>query len=360
MDIRARGLEANLGPGFESRRIYRQQRGPLGVARVAAELARFDADVDYLLDLGYVGFIGGVAHRLSRRRRLIVDTGDAMLALVRSTRMRGALGTVATGALEYIGHRAADALVVRGRGHQELLAAQGLSSEWIPDGVDLQAFARQDAEALRRKLGLENQLVVTVLGSSQWSAKLGICYGWELVECLRELREQPVVGLMIGDGSGIRVLEERAREHRLSGRIRFVGRIAHEELAPYLWASDVCLSTQSNDVVGAVRTTGKLPLYLAAGCYVLASDVGEASRVLPPSMRVPYEGVVDLRYPHRLAKRLSQLLENPEQLLERSKSAAIAAEHFDYRRLGARVASLVRREVGLISRPTAGLDLPAQ
>jgi hypothetical protein len=49
---------------------------------------------------------------------------------------------------------------------------------------------------------------------------------------------------------------------------------------------DICLSTQTNDVVGWVRTTGKLPLYLAAGRYVLASRVGEAARVLPEEMLV--------------------------------------------------------------------------
>ena len=39
----------------------------------------------------------------------------------------------------------------------------------------------------------------------------------------------------------------------------------------HLSIMDVCISTQSNDLVGMVRTTGKLPLYLAYGKYVIAN-----------------------------------------------------------------------------------------
>ena len=68
-------------------------------------------------------------------------------------------------------------------------------------------------------------------------------------------------------------------------------------------AIDVCLSTQTNDVIGNVRTTGKLPLYLAAGRFVLASRVGEAARVLPPRCwSIPRR--LDPDYPAKLAERV--------------------------------------------------------
>ena len=69
----------------------------------------------------------------------------------------------------------------------------------------------------------------------------------------------------------------------------FAGRRPLTELPALLAACDICLSTQTNDVPGNVRTTGKLPLYLACGRYILASNVGEAARVLPPEMLVPYD-----------------------------------------------------------------------
>ena len=153
---------------------------------------------------------------------------------------------------------------------------------------------------LRRQLGVEGRLVVGLVGSSVWSEILQTCYGWDLVELMRLLRDEPVAAVMIGGGSGIPVLQARCREYGLEGRVLFLGHTPYEQLPRYLNAMDVCLSTQSNDLVGQVRTTGKLPLYLACGRYVLASRVGEAARVLPDDMLVEYEETVDRAYPERL------------------------------------------------------------
>ena len=73
--------------------------------------------------------------------------------------------------------------------------------------------------------------------------------------------------------------------------MEFAGQVPYAELPGWLHRMDICLSTQTNDVVGWVRTTGKLPLYLAAGRFVLASRVGEAARVLPEEMLVDGEGI---------------------------------------------------------------------
>ena len=75
--------------------------------------------------------------------------------------------------------------------------------------------------------------------------------------------------------------------HRATAAVRrYVNRLEEN-----LGALDVVLSTQSNDVVGQVRTTGKLPLYMANGRFILATDVGEASLVLPDAwLRVTRTG----------------------------------------------------------------------
>src|SRR5439155_17871072 len=108
-----------------------------------------------------------------------------------------------------------------------------------------------------------------------------------------------VKGVVIGDGSGLPILRARCREYGIEDRVLFLGRLPYEELPRYLGLIDVCLSTQTNDLVGQVRTTGKLPLYLAAGRYVLASRVGEAARVLDADMLVDHDGQVDTGYPQR-------------------------------------------------------------
>src|SRR5262249_43404695 len=134
---------------------------------------------------------------------------------------------------------------------------------------------------------LADTLVIGLVGSSVWVPARQTCYGWELVELVRLLRgklSRPVRGVLIGDGSGVDVVRRRCKQYGLEDVIEFAGRVPYAELPARLQAFDICLSTQTNDVIGHVRTTGKLPLYLAAGRFVLASRVGEAARILPEEM----------------------------------------------------------------------------
>lgn len=183
-----------------------------------------------------------------------------------------------------------------------------------------------------------------MIGSSIWSPRLGICYGWELVELIRLLADRPVEGVLIGDGSGIEILQKRCEEYGISGRVHFPGRVAYESLPAHLWGMDICLSTQTNDIPGQVRTTGKLPLYLAAGRFVLASRVGEAARILPEMMLVDYQGQVDRDYPAKLRDRVIALLDEGTNFAFRPECVALAREHFEYDRLALQVRHLVTAE----------------
>ena len=112
-------------------------------------------------------------------------------------------------------------------------------------------------------------------------------------------------------------------------------------LPGYVNCMDVCVSTQTNDVVGQVRTTGKLQLYLACGRFVLASNVGEAARVLPPEMLVEYAPGFDAAYGTRLAERIERLCREPDLLALGKDSREIAEREFAYDRLVSRVLDVV-------------------
>ncbi|MGL6341676.1 MAG: glycosyltransferase, partial [Waterburya sp.] len=87
-----------------------------------------------------------------------------------------------------------------------------------------------------------------------------------------------------------------------------------------------------------VRTTGKLPLYLAYGKYVIATDVGEAKKVLPGvGCLLPYIGVRDNEHPTRLARQIKKLFDQPQLLEISEKSKQIAKDNFDYQMLTRRV-----------------------
>jgi glycosyltransferase involved in cell wall biosynthesis len=350
MGFRARALAARLCQ-FNIRIAYRSRRKIASVVSLFLFLAWVRPTVTYVFDISYSGVLAAGLYRFLFGNRLIIETGDAIVDLVRSTGSRGGLRLWLTRLLENIAFWSADRIVVRGSFHQEWLSRRGVNAEVIQDGVDTRRFSLESARDLRTQYGLDGVLTIGLVGSSVWSEKLQMCYGWELVETLRLLKDKPIKGIMIGNGSGIAHLKARCREYGIEERMVFLGHVPYEDLPRYLSLIDVCLSTQTNDLVGQVRTTGKLPLYLATGRYILASDVGEAARVLEPEMLVPYEGVKDEQYPRKLAARIEHILAHPELLERASENVALAREYFDYSLLAERAADVID---GVIPRPHQG------
>jgi glycosyltransferase involved in cell wall biosynthesis len=341
MDCRALAFARLLSDEFDIR-LFRRLPGSLRATwGFAAELKRFWPRVCYVFDMALAGVGGGLAAKALTRSRLVIDTGDAITALAVALG-RGPLGRLATACLERTSLAVADHVVVRGTYHREWLARRGVTATVIQDGVETDLFMPQDVGALRRELGLADVLTVGLVGVVNWNSRDQSCYGWDLVESLRLLKGQPVVGVLIGDGSGVPHLQERCRRYGIDDHMRFLGRIPYERLPPYLNLMDVCLSTQTDDLIGRVRTTGKLPLYLACGRYVLASRVGEAALVLEDAMLVDYHGAVDPEYPGRLAERLAGLVQDRQRLECGRANVAIARTQFDYALLAERLRGVLR------------------
>ncbi len=351
MGFRARDLASRLTQ-YDISIGYRSRRKIVSILRLFIFLAHLRPACSYVFDITYTGVLSAGFYRLIFGNCLIIETGDAIVELARSDGSRGRFRLWLTKLLERAAFWLADRVVVRGSFHQEWLARQGIHADLIQDGVDTREFAPEDASDLRKQHGLDGALTVGLIGSSIWSEKLQMCYGWELVEALHLLKDSRVKGVMIGNGSGIPHLKTKCREYGLQDEIIFLDHVPYEQLPRYLNLIDVCLSTQTNDLVGQVRTTGKLPLYLAAGRYILASHVGEAGRLLEPEMLVPYAGVKDEEYPQKLAARIHTILAHPE-ILERAESnVEIARKHFDYSILAERAGDVI--EAAITSRRKTG------
>jgi glycosyltransferase involved in cell wall biosynthesis len=343
LDARARGLTGPLQHRHRFELHHRTEHKVASVAILSQALLRSAYDVVWVLDLAYSGFAAALVARVGRRTPFVIDTGDAITALGRSLG-RGPIALGATAALEWAGHHSASWLVVRGTEHRSLLAAHGLHRvEVVQDGVDPSLFRPVAADALRARLGAKGALTVGVVGSVVWNERHGIAYGWDLVELLGLVRDERVRGILVGDGDGLARLQERARRLGVESRIAWVGRVPYGALPEHICAMDICISTQSNDLVGRVRTTGKLPLYMACGRYVLASDVGEARLVLPDEMRLPYEGVRDERWPSRLAERVEAFLTDPDLLAHGAANRARAIATFDHDVLARRLELVLER-----------------
>jgi len=340
MGIRARSFAERLP--FEIHIVYRSANKGYAILRNLVNLARFRPALCYVFDMGFSGVLAAGMFRMISRCRVIVDTGDAIYELSRSAG-RGRVGVFLTKHLERYALAISDRVVVRSHPHQEFLASRGIHADVFPDGVDLQQFQPRAEDGLRRQFGLDGCLVAGTLGSLIWNSRLDMCYGWELVEVIHRLRHLAIKGLVIGDGTGLARLKERCDVLGIADRIVFAGRIPYDDLPRYLNLMDICLSTQTNDAVGQVRTTGKLPLYLACGRFVLATAVGEAARVLPDEMLVTYNGIKDPDYPERLAARVQALLEHPDRIQQSSESVALARAHFDYNTLAARLRETIEQ-----------------
>jgi len=343
MAYRARALAKHLRSRYDIQFAYRTGNKILAMLRFAQFLRELRPQVTYVFDMSYSGVLGAWCHRLLFRNRLIIECGDSIYELMRSTGNRGRLGLWLTRRLENFSLRVADRIVVRGRYHRQYLKARGVPADVIQDGVDTTEFTVLSNTELRKEYRLEETLTVGLVGSSVWSDKLGTCYGWELVELLRLLPDAPIKGVVIGDGTGIPHLKARCCEYGLEDRMLFLGHVPHPELPRYLNLIDVCLATQTNDLVGQVRTSGKLPLYLATGRYVLATNVGEAALVLEPEMLVPYDGVQDPAYPARLAERVKAILSDRQKLANGIRNVALAKEYFEYSKLALRLGDVIER-----------------
>jgi GT2 family glycosyltransferase len=327
---RVRGEQ--LLAGLPSRVISRD-RGALRIALAALSSGSCNL---YLVDVVKTTTVAAVLGRL-RGRRVIVDTGDAAFALARSLGDRSFIGLLAVGVGEWLALRCASHTVVRGRGHVPLVPGPATH---IPDLVPPGA-GPVPAEDLRRKLNLEGSYVVGLLGSLILSRQLGVSYGWDLVEALVHT-DPRVSALIVGDGSGRAVLEARARELGVAERCRFVGAVGPERVCEYVCAMDAALSTQTNDLVGQVRTTGKLPLYLACERPVLATHVGEAARLLGPhGWTIPYRGRLDRGYPPRLAERIEAWRADSDGEARRRALAGRLAGEFDQATMRKRLRELL-------------------
>lgn len=316
--IRARGLAGPL-PAESVRFLYRTDDKRKTFRAWEKEIEEWQPDLLYLLNTAMPGCLLALKQRVLHNRPFLLDTGDVIYEMAKSAGTTPWWKLAGLSLFEDLTQDYAAGIIVRGSKHREYLRQQGYHNvHLIRDGCSPAAPPTPESVTqLRKDLGLTAPLIVGLMGSLTFSPTLKICYGWDLVEALAKLPVDQVQCVIIGDGNGRAWLEDKARRLGVHSRIKFCGRIPYEQVPLYLRVMDVALSTQTNNLAGQVRTTGKLPEYMAAGCYILASKVGDAELLLPPGMVLEYNGTVDRKYPARLAAKIRELSRNPELLQER-------------------------------------------
>jgi glycosyltransferase involved in cell wall biosynthesis len=138
--------------------------------------------------------------------------------------------------------RDADAVICVAAALKDELVRLGASAGKISvlrNGVDLKLFRPLDRGALRRSLGLKGDVIASV-------GHLTERKGHHLV--IEALAQIPHATLVIaGAGEERDALERQASAAGLSGRVRFLGSIAHERLAEIYNAADVLALASSRE-----------------------------------------------------------------------------------------------------------------
>jgi glycosyltransferase involved in cell wall biosynthesis len=344
MGLRARHLVHFLKERFQVDILYREAGKLHELRRFFQFIRAHRPDLIYVMNVGYAG--GGAALAAKGRYGIpyVLDHGDPSYDLLKNSG-RPVWESWLVRAAEWTMLRTADALIARGASLAESIRQfRSREVHFLPDGVDITRFKPVDVSDMRRQLGLDGMLTIGVVGSIVWSSRHQMCYGWDIVEAIRHLKNEPVKGVIVGDGTGLPHLKARAETHGILDRLCFTGRVPHEDVPRYINLMDVCVSTQTNDSVGQSRTTAKLPEYLACGRFIIATDVGGAREVVGENgFLIPYNGVYDAEHPGRLAERVGWLLKHPEVLSQGLKGVDIARKRFEYRQLARQLAEIFER-----------------
>ena len=190
----------------------------------------------------------------------------------------------------------------------------------------------------RQRLGLPEDLPILLLVS-----RLDHFKGLHLLPAVLErLREVPLLLLVVGTGPLERRLRRELGDRGLLSRVRFLGYVPHEELAPVYSAADLYLGL-------ADLTTCTRPVVeaLSLGVPVVAWDLLESRPCLGNSPGVVWvpPGRVD-----RFAEEVAALLKDPERRQHLGRRAEVhARRHFPTEReVALREVRILEEVAGLV------------
>jgi glycosyltransferase involved in cell wall biosynthesis len=170
----------------------------------------------------------------------------------------------------------------------------GIAAEKIivlRNGVDAALFAPLDRQRVRRDLGITRQTMVAV-GNVLESKGQDIA-----IRSLTHLDDTEL--LIVGTGSDEKKFAGLAESLGVANRVRFVGRVPHEELARYFNAADVSVLASMREGWPNVLLES-----LACGTPVVASNVGG----VPEIITTPNVGrIMKKRTPEALADAVRDL-----------------------------------------------------
>ncbi len=256
------------------------------------------------------GIAGLIASRL-RRKPMLLDCDDFEAG---SNRFSGGWQQRIVAVFEDNLPRQADVVVtVNTRFMESRLEGLGVSPSrivYVPNGVERTRFGdtsqiETTAAALRKALGLTGHPVVLYAGSLSLANHAVDLLLMAFAELLRDV--PGAVLLLVGGGEDLDLLKRQARDAGLYDRVRFVGRVAPDEVAAYYRLADVSVDPVRDDPASRARSPLKLFESWAMDTPFVTADVGDRAALLgcPPA-----GGLAVDDSPESLAEQLRIVLQN--------------------------------------------------
>lgn len=227
--------------------------------------------------------------------------------------------------LETHAARKADAVAVICEGLRRDLIARGIASDKImvaPNGVDMSLFGRPPVPnaAFARSLGLEEAEVVGFIGSFYDYEGLD-----DLIAAMPALveRRPRVQLLLVGGGPMEGALKALAEASPAAERIRFVGRVPHEEVERYYALIDILAYPRKPMRLTELVTPLKPLEAMAQLKLVAASDVGGHRELIEDGVTGTLFTAGD---PRACAEALADLFERREDWGRRRETARTYVE----------------------------------
>ena len=145
-----------------------------------------------------------------------------------------------------------------------------------------------------------------------------------LLDAANLLREEPVIFHVVGDGSELSRLKQRAAAEGLPN-VRFYGRRPVEEMPALYQQADALLVTMKNDSVLSLTLPGKVQSYMASGKPILGSVGGETARVIAEA---GCGFCAEPENPQAFADVVKAFLSEPDRERLGERAAAYYAAHF--------------------------------
>jgi colanic acid biosynthesis glycosyl transferase WcaI len=223
-------------------------------------------------------------------------------------------------------YRQADLIVTVTSSSRDLLIARGIDGDKIAvvsNGIDTGQLTPGPAPIeLRQRLGLENKIVVSYVGT------VGMAHGLQLIlDAAQDLRNllPEMHFIIVGSGAEKSDLQRQASERGL-GNVTFIGRVAHDEIVNYWRLSDITLVLLKDIPLFRTVIPSKTFEAMATGTPIVSNVRGELQTLLD---QLGTAVMIEPNNLNALVEALETLARSPARRQALVTAAAKAAKQYD-------------------------------